>query len=181
MNIKIHSKLSEEEFKDFLMFRQFKMNKSFVPVRVALSAAIGLLAAFIGTGNKVVSFAVIFAICLAVFIWFPKMNISSKYKKIYRRNLSGAFHQYQDFCFTDNAVGFKSESEEEYDWTMYDNLLTLVRLIRFLWLFTTKNSRRLLQSRERPKMISELFQNWFLKGSGRSSEEEKWKVILILQ
>lgn len=122
MNIKIHSKLSEEEFKDFLMFRQFKMNKSFVPVRVALSAAIGLLAAFIGTGNKVVSFAVIFAICLAVFIWFPKMNISSKYKKIYRRNLSGAFHQYQDFCFTDNAVGFKSESEEEYDWTMYDNL-----------------------------------------------------------
>ena len=122
MNIKIHSKLSEEEFKDFLMFRQFKMNKSFVPVRVVLSAAIGLLAAFIGTGNKVVSFAIIFAICLAFFIWFPKMNISSKYKKIYRRNLSGAFHQYQDFCFTDNAVGFKSESEEEYDWTMYDNL-----------------------------------------------------------
>lgn len=125
MNIKIHSKLSEEEFKDFLMFRQFKMNKGFVPTRVLISAAIGVLAACLGTGNRIISFAVIFVICLAVFIWFPKMNISSKYKKIYRRNLSGAFHQYQDFCFTDNAVGFKSESEEEYDWTLYDHLRTI--------------------------------------------------------
>ncbi|MBR6701283.1 MAG: hypothetical protein IKL72_06105 [Firmicutes bacterium] len=120
--VNVRSRMGEEDFKNFLYYNQYFFEKNYIAVRVAVSIIIGAAAAFFSS-DKVSTFLVIAAACLLVFIIFPWGKIRFNYQRIYRRNRSTAFSQSQDFEFTSEYFGFKSEHEDEYTYEPYSNLL----------------------------------------------------------
>lgn len=120
--INIRSRMGEEDFKNFLYYNQYFSEKYYIPVRIAVSFIIGAAAAFFSS-DKLVTFVLLSFICLLVLLIFPWARIRSNYRKIYRRNRSTAFSQSQDFEFTREYFGFKSENEDEYTYEPYSNLL----------------------------------------------------------
>ncbi len=122
--INIRSRLSEKDFEKFLLYNHFYGEKYFIPLRIAISFAIGIAAGFFSS-DKLMTFAIITVVCLLVFLFFPWAQIKFNYKKIYRRNKSQAFSQSQDFEFSEGGVGFKSEHENYYDYVDYKDLVKI--------------------------------------------------------
>lgn len=144
--INVRSRMGETDFKNFLYYNQFFSEKYYIPVRIAVSLIIGAAAAFFSS-DKISTFLILSVICLLVFILFPWMKIRSNYQKIYRRNKSTAFSQSQDFEFTSEYFGFKSENEEEYTYEPYSNLLKAAETkTLFIISFTKKQTAVLVKS-----------------------------------
>ncbi|MDO4482658.1 MAG: hypothetical protein Q4C14_08085 [Bacillota bacterium] len=120
-SIRIRSRMNEEDFKNYLFYHQYFEEKHYIPVRIGISFGIGLAAAFL-SADRLVTFLVLSVLCLLVFIVFPWCRIRYSYKKIYIRNRSAAFSQSQDFEFTRDYIGFKSEREDEYMYEPYSNI-----------------------------------------------------------
>jgi hypothetical protein len=117
--------MTEKNLKNYLIFDQYYGKPYYIKLRVLLSVAIGVITG-IFSQDHIGMFVVVTVVCLVVLLWFPKMRIGFKAPQVYRRNRSGAFHQSQDFAFGETRVGFKSESEEEYDWTPYHQLNRII-------------------------------------------------------
>ena len=119
--IKVRSKMTEKNLKNYLLFDQFYGKPYYIKLRALLAVVIGAITGFFSQ-DHIGMFVVVTVICLVVLLWFPRMRVGFKAPQIYRRNRSGAFHQAQDFAFAETRVGFKSESEDAYDWTPYHEL-----------------------------------------------------------
>ncbi len=141
--IKVRSKMTEKNLKNYLLFEQFYGKPYYIKLRALLAVAIGA-AAGIFSSQHLTMFLVITVICLIVLLWFPKMRVGFKAPQIYRRNRSGAFHQGQDFAFGETRVGFKAEDEAEYDWTRYDELNRVIETKTMLILEFTPQQRAIV-------------------------------------
>ena len=120
--VNVRSRMGEEDFKNYLYYNQYFFEKYYIAVRVAVSFIIGAAAAFFSS-DRLSTLVLLTVLCLLVFIVFPWCRIRFNYQKIYRRNRSTAFSQSQDFEFTPEYFGFKSEHEDEYTYEPYSNLL----------------------------------------------------------
>ncbi len=141
--IRIRSKMTEKNLKDYLLFEQFYAKPYYIRLRAGLAVVIGAVAG-IFSPRHLAMFLLITAICLVVLLWFPKMRIGFKAPQIYRRNRSGAFHQGQDFAFGETRVGFKAEDEADYDWTRYEELNRVIETNTLLILEYTPQQRAIV-------------------------------------
>lgn len=161
-SIFVRSRMNEEDFKNYLYYHQYYAEKNYIPVRTAISFGIGLAAAFFSS-DRLVTFLVISILCLLVFLVFPWCRIRFSYKKIYVRNRSQAFSQSQDFEFSPEYMGFKSEHENEYVYEPYTNLKKAAEtktlyIITFSKKQTAVAVKRFADS-EKQKEISRLLEN----------------------
>ena len=95
--IKVRSKMTEKNLKNYLLFDQFYGKPYYIKLRALLAVVIGAVTGFFSQ-DHIGMFVVVTVICLVVLLWFPRMRVGFKAPQIYRRNRSGAFHQAQDFA-----------------------------------------------------------------------------------
>ena len=148
--INVRSKMEEKDLKNYLLFDKYYGSSHFVMLRVIISLVVGAFAGYYSQ-QHVVTFLLITGICLAVLLYIPKAQIGFKAPQVYRRNRSGAFHQAQDFAFGETRFGFKSESEEAFDWTNYRDLNRAVETKSLLVLEFQPKQRAVMVKKDVPE------------------------------
>lgn len=133
----VRSKMREDDFRDYLFYKQFYLEKAYIPFRIFVSAVIGAGAAYL-SDQKIAVFVIVTLLCAAALLAFPWIKIRNRYRQTYRRNQSGAFHQFQDFEFGTEQFGFKSEQETAYDYEKYENLYKAAETKNMFLLYYSK-------------------------------------------
>lgn len=142
----VESKMTAEDFKSFLFYNQYYSERYYLVLRVGISVIIGLFAAYFSS-SRVLTFLAVALMCMLVFIAFPWISIRRNYKKLYRRNRSGAFSQMQKYKFGENNFGFKGEFEDDFFYEEYANLMRAVETNKlFILCYSKKNTAVVVKS-----------------------------------
>lgn len=145
-NFYVESKMTVEDFKSFLFYNQYYSERYYLVLRVVISVIIGIFAAYFSS-SRVLAFVAVAAMCMVVFIAFPWISIRRNYKRIYRRNRSGAFSQTQKYKFGENSFGFKGEYEDKFFYEDYANLMRAVETNKlFILCYSKKNTAVVVKS-----------------------------------